>query len=95
MNAALAMRDMIDIDGDRDARAALILELFSIVDHLVLGAKLGGGRELPPDLGPFTSREKVVDPSIRNHHGVRGSGGQSGFLFAIGKKQFLPPVTEM
>src|SRR5206468_4650807 len=36
MHAALAMRDMIDIDSDRDSRAALVLELLRISDHQIL-----------------------------------------------------------
>src|SRR5580704_3309921 len=89
MHAALAVRDVVDIDGYRNPRAALILELFSEVGHLVLGAELGGSGELPPDLGPFTSRENVVDSAPRNQHGVGSSGGQRGCLFAIGDKAIL------
>jgi len=62
VDAALAMRYMIDIDGDRDRRAALILEFFSVVGHLALGAEFSGRRKLPPDLWPLAAERMLSMP---------------------------------
>ena len=64
MNAAFAVRYVIDIHGNRDAGAALVLQPLGEVHHLVLGAEFGGGGELPPELRPLPDSITLSMPPL-------------------------------
>src|SRR6476660_6878435 len=82
MDAALAARHVIDIHGNRNAGAALILQLSGEVHHLILVAEFGGGGELPPELRAFARIDDLVDAAGGNQHGVRSRGALSYLLIA-------------
>ena len=83
VDAALAMRDMHDIDRERDGAGAGIFDALDEVEHRVLGAELAAARELPPILRPLAGRDDFIDAAVGDHERVGIARGFGDLVLAV------------